>query len=372
MTEIGTEIRVPKVNNNDSVYTLVEWLVGDEQPVADGETIAMLETAKSVEDLVCLQTGVLWRYAEVGAECAPGELIARVVPTGTPREPATPPAPPSPEDADGPVITAPARALMDELGVSADRVRTLGVPLIRRSDVERLAAEEDDQDEPDHRHVLSRAQRAVGSTVSRSHRTIPAAYTVVRVDVGAAQEAAARLGVRLRAAIGLPELLIVAVAPLYSEFPLCFAEPLDEETARLPDDAHIGVTVDVGRGLFVPVLKSASGQDVEQIAQAMRRFRRNAERNTFRTEDLDGGNITISLNHDPGVVTAIPIIFPGQTCAITLTCARTEVGLDEEGTVVSRTVTDIGLAYDHRFVNGRDAVLFLQRIRQALESESSA
>ena len=44
--------------------------------------------------------------------------------------------------------------------------------------------------------------------------------------------------------------------------------------------------------------------------------------------------------------------------------------MDEEGAVVARTVTDIGLAYDHRFVNGRDAVLFLQRIRQVLESES--
>lgn len=364
MTDISTEIRVPKVNNNDTVYTLVEWLVGDEQPVETGETIATLETSKSVEDLVCDATGVLWQDATAGAEYEPGQLIARVVPPGTPRERS---APPPAERADGPVITAPAQALLDELGIAADRVHTLGVPLVRRADVERLVAES----EPDRRHVLSPVQRAVGRTVSRSHRTIPAAYAVVRVDVGAAQQAAARLGVRLRAAIGLPELLIAAVAPLHEDFPLCFAEPLDEESALLPDDAHIGVTIDAGRGLFVPVVKNASGQDVERIAQAMRRFRRNAERNEFRAEELDGGNITISLNHEPGVVAAIPVIFPGQTCAVTLTGARTELGLDDEGTVVPRTVTDIGLAYDHRFVNGRDAVLFLQRIRQALESESS-
>ena len=363
MTDISTEIRVPKVNNNDTVYTLVEWLVGDEQPVEAGATIATLETSKSAEDLVCDTAGTLWQDAAAGAECEPGQRIARVVPPGTPRVRAVPP---PAEPTAGPVITAPAQALMDELGITADRVRTLGVPLVRRTDVERLAAD----GAPDGRHVLPPVQRAVGRTVSRSHRTIPAAYTVVRVDVGAAQAVASRLGVRLRAAIGLPELLIAAVAPLHEEFPLCFAEPLDEESARLPDDAHIGVTIDVGRGLFVPVLKNASGQDVERIAQAMRGFRRSAERNGFRAEELDGGNITISLNHEPGVVAAVPVIFPGQTCAITLTSARTELGLDEEGAVVARTVTDIGLAYDHRFVNGRDAVLFLQRVRQVLESES--
>jgi 2-oxoglutarate dehydrogenase E2 component (dihydrolipoamide succinyltransferase) len=266
------------------------------------------------------------------------------------------------------VITAPARALMDELGITADQVRALGVPLVRRTDVERLAA----ASEPDRRHVVSPAQRAVGRTVSRSHRTIPAAYTVVRVDAGPAQARAARLGARLRAAIGLPELLVAAVAPLYADFPLCFAEPLDEESVRLPDDAHVGITVDAGHGLFVPVVRNASGLDVERIARATRAFRRSAERNDFRAADLDGGNITISLNHEPGVVAAIPVIFPGQTCAVTLTSTRTEPVVDEEGAVVPGTVTDIGLAYDHRFVNGRDAVLFLQRVRQALESEGGA
>ena len=211
VTDISTEIRVPKVNNNDTVYTLVEWLVGDEQQVEAGATIATLETSKSAEDLVCDVAGTLWQDTSAGAECEPGQLIARVVPPGTPRERPVPPPAPA-ERTDGPVITAPARALMDELGITADRVRALGVPLVRRTDVERLVAD----GEPDRRHVLSPVQRAVGRTVSRSHRTIPAAYTVVRVDVGAAQAAASRLGVRLRAAIGLPELLIAAVAPLHT------------------------------------------------------------------------------------------------------------------------------------------------------------
>jgi 2-oxoglutarate dehydrogenase E2 component (dihydrolipoamide succinyltransferase) len=87
VTDISTEIRVPKVNNNDTVYVLVEWLVGDEQPVEAGETIATLETSKSVEDLVCDAAGVLWQDAAAGAEYEPGRLIAN---RPLPRPPSAP------------------------------------------------------------------------------------------------------------------------------------------------------------------------------------------------------------------------------------------------------------------------------------------
>jgi len=100
------------------------------------------------------------------------------------------------------------------------------------------------------------------------------------------------------------------------------------------------------------------------------RFRLAGIRGTFREQDLTGGNITISLNHDPDVVLAVPIVFPGQTCTLTLTGSRPELSLDEDGSVVSTTICNLGLAYDHRFVNGRDATLFLRQVKENLETRA--
>ncbi|MFC6087152.1 2-oxo acid dehydrogenase subunit E2 [Sphaerisporangium aureirubrum] len=361
MTDVS-DLRVPKLNNNDLSYTLTEWLVGDDEPIGPDEIVATIETSKSVQDLVCAEGGVLRHLVPAGSECAPGDVVARVVPPGTPRaEAAGPAAAPAPADEE-PVITAPARALMEELGVDPALVRALDVTVVRRADVERLAAS---ADRP-RTETLSRVQQAVARTVTVSHATIPAAYTAIRVDVGAAAEAAQAAGRRLRKIIGLPELLVAAVATLHDTFPMFFAEPLDDRTARLSDEPRIGVTIDVGTGLFVPVVRDAAKRTVADVADVMLGFRQTALAGSFREEELTGGNIGVTLHNDPDVVVAVPLIFPGQTAALALTGAREELTRDASGEVVSATVCHIGLAYDHRFVNGRDATLFLQAVKTAL------
>ncbi|MEO3808929.1 2-oxo acid dehydrogenase subunit E2 [Sphaerisporangium sp. B11E5] len=356
-----TDVRVPKLNNNDQSYTLTEWLVGDDEPIGPDEIVATIETSKSVQDLVCAEGGVLRHLVPAGSECAPGDVVARVVPPGTPRSAAPAPAA-APAVDDKPVITAPARALMEELGVDPELVRTLGVRVVRRSDVEALA----ETVARPRTATLPRVQQAVARTVTVSHRTIPAAYTAIRVDVGAATAAALAEGRRLRKIISLPELLVAAVATLHEQFPLCFAEPLDDRTARLSDAPHIGVTIDVGTGLFVPVVRDAARLTLAQIADTMLGFRQTALTGAFREEELTGGTIGVTLHNDPDVVLAVPLVFPGQTCALALSGAREELTRDTAGEVVAATVCHIGLAYDHRFVNGRDATLFLQALKEAL------
>nr|BFE87834.1 hypothetical protein GCM10020093_104350 [Planobispora longispora] len=152
---------------------------------------------------------------------------------------------------------------MLELGVAEDRVLALGLPLVRRADVERLAAADaaaggvgvdvggaDDTgraeaggadraeagrtatEDAAGRHELSRVQRAVARAVTLSHRTVPAAYTVMRFDVGPALERARGLTREVRRPVGLPELFVRAVAGLHGRFPLLFASVGEEAGAR--------------------------------------------------------------------------------------------------------------------------------------------
>jgi 2-oxoglutarate dehydrogenase E2 component (dihydrolipoamide succinyltransferase) len=265
---------------------------------------------------------------------------------------------------EGMIVTKPARDLIDSLGLTMDRVRDLGVKIVRKSDVERLAAE---TGQPQTRR-LPAAQVAVARTVTESHDTIPAAFTAVRVSADAALRAAQVASGTLDEPVGLPEFLITAVSRLHETFPMAFASPAGDQAVRLADDAHVGVTIDVGRGLYVPVIRAASGRTLTEIAGILAGFRRIAMDGQFSEHDLAGGNLTVTLHPGLDVLMAIPIVFPGQTCSLALTGQREEVGLDADGKPVARAVVSLGLAYDHRFINGREAMAFLRSVKTSLES----
>lgn len=394
-----TEIRVPKLNNNDTEYTLVEWLVDEGKPIGAGDPVAVVETSKAAEELESATEGVLRRSLEPGSVCAPGDVIGHVLAPGetveaTPAAPAasTAPVPQADPSPGGVTITKPARALMTEWGIGEKQVLAWGLKVVRRTDVERLAGPAPTEEAeaaaetrpgattptaPTHStkdtvptlsQALPSVQQAVGRSVLTSHRTIPAAYTVVKVDVTKAQTLAAHEGKRLRRLVGLPELLLSAVARSYRAFPLCFARLADARTAELADAAHVGVTMDVGQGLFVPVVERASDLAFEEIVEAVSGFRRTVMSGTFRESELSGGNITVTLHNDLDVVAAVPFVFPGQACALALAGPQQELVLDPDGAVAARTVANVGLAYDHRLLNGRDAVLFLQRVKALLQT----
>ncbi|MFD1540521.1 2-oxo acid dehydrogenase subunit E2 [Nonomuraea guangzhouensis] len=384
------EIRVPKLNNNDSEYTLLEWLAADGARVRRDDPLVTVETSKAVEELVSEQDGVLTHLVRAGASCTPGQLIARIGPPpaalpepfqapipaadGGPRESVA--LPESVPAADGgPIITAPARALLDQLGLDPALVARLDVKVVRRTDVERLAAATGASEAPENAESatppeksgahhdagqtrpLSNHQRAVGRTVTLSHQSIPAGYTAIKVDVTPALTTARALTRRLRKLVGLPDLLIAAVARLHADFPMFFAELIDDRTARIPDQPRVGVTIDMGAGLYVPVIRDRLA--VPDIAERLAEFRGLAQHGGFTEAHLTGGNIVVTLHHDADIIMAIPIVFPGHACAIALTSPQP----DRE-----RTVAAIGLAYDHRLINGRDVVLFLQALKEILES----
>ncbi|WP_066937552.1 2-oxo acid dehydrogenase subunit E2 [Microtetraspora fusca] len=404
-----SEFRVPKLNNNDSAYVLLEWLAEDGAAVRAGDPLVTVETSKAVEELAAEEAGVLRRLLQAGAECVPGQAIARLLARGaeaTDAEPGVEPgaghSPGTAPDAAMPgdiVITAPARKLIDELGVSPDEIRALGRKVVRRADLEHLAAGGsreapppggpaepgrsptpglpairggEDRKEPDGGAAgelisLSLAQLRTAEVVERSRREIPSAFTLVNVDVTDALPLTRDLTRRLRALVGLPELVVKAVGGLLDAFPLFFAAPAEGLRARRATAADVGVTVDVGRGLFIPVVRDAGGRSLAEIARDLTGFRRTALEGAFRESDLRGGVITLTLHTHDGVAVATPIVFPGQTCALALTAPRSEVVQDGAGFAV-RKVCGLGLSYDHRFVNGREAAKFLAAIRTALET----
>lgn len=382
-----TEIRIPKLNANDPSYLLVEWLVADGEPVSPEDPVAVVETSKATEELCAGHAGVLAVRTPAGTECRAGEVIAEVRAPGAPgpEEPTHPPPPVAlpPEAATSPplVVTEPARALLARHGLAAETVRErTGRRLIRRADVAAVVAAAGGarpasvdptapDPEPNQRvYPLSRLQQAVAAVVTESHRSVPTGFVAVKAVLDRAIPFARRLSRTHRCLIGVPELLVRAVAAQHTAFPLCFAHLRDASTVVLSDAAHVGVTVDVGDGLQVPVVHHADRLRWRELAETMMRFRTTAMRGAFRPGDLAGGAILVALHNDPDVTVAVPLVFPGQVCAVSLGGTQRELALDDGGRVTARPVAQLGLAYDHRVVNGADAVAFLRAVAGLLGS----
>jgi 2-oxoglutarate dehydrogenase E2 component (dihydrolipoamide succinyltransferase) len=100
-------------------------------------------------------------------------------------------------------------------------------------------------------------------------------------------------------------------------------------------------------------------------------YRMTALRGTFRAGDLSGANILLALHTDDDVTHAVPLVLPGTSCAVSLAGRQTELFLDAGGAVAQRTVVHLGLAYDHRILNGRDAVGFLRDLSDLLQHPAS-
>ena len=369
------EITVPKLNNNDEAYILTEWLVDDGAQVTADSPIVVVETSKASEELAAEHDGVLHHAAKVSQECGIGAVIGWIFPTEQERmahlaAAGRPGSPAGDDDSAGLVITNSARAAAEEHGIDISDLHSVGKTVVKRSDVEELAAARKAR-QPDgvsgELLRLSSAQRAIGKVVTRSHETVPSAFVVVKVPVDEALRLRVELAEQSAFAGGLPELLVKAVAALRGRFPLMFARPAGDGTALLEAGANVGITLDVGTGMYIPVLKGVQDMTVSQIADALMDFRISALRGEFAEHELTGGNIAVSLHTEADVVVARPIIHPDHACILCLCGVQEELYL-VDGAPLTRHYVNLGLSYDHRLINGREATIFLQEIKAMLAS----
>ncbi|HEX3786923.1 MAG TPA: 2-oxo acid dehydrogenase subunit E2 [Pseudonocardiaceae bacterium] len=376
------EITMPKLNNNDTSYLLVEWLCADGDPVAAGAPVVLVETSKAAEELVAEHDGVVRHGAQPGTEWPVGAVIGRLLSPGAdPPPPMVEPNASDRPDRVEPVLTDAARAAVAAFGVTTDELRSIGRQLLRRPDIERVVAARTGQTTAGEatvgprgadRYALSGVQQAVARAVSLANLEIPTAFAVVKVYTDAALDLLHELVVRHDRFLGLADLLVKALASVHEKFPLFFGSLRAGYSVALADRAHVGVTVDVGSGLFVPVVRDPAALSVLAVADALLDFRAKAMRAAFAAHELSGGNITLSLHTEPDVVLANPIVHPGQTAVLCLCANQEELYRDEQGGIGTRRYVNLGLGYDHRVINGRDAVSFLRELKARCEQPGDA
>jgi 2-oxoglutarate dehydrogenase E2 component (dihydrolipoamide succinyltransferase) len=360
---------VPTLNSNDDSYILVEWLCEPTDRVAAGDAVAVIETSKAASDLTAETSGFLTPLLPPGSTCRPGQVIGRIA-ASAPEAAGQGPAPADPGAAASgePVVTRAAQLLMEKHGVELAAVRGLGRDVIKEADVRALISPATSPEPAG----LSTHQAAVARTVSLSHATIPPAFLAIKVPLQPLERRRRRIAAAAEAFIGLPELVVKAIAGRHTAFPDCFAGLTDDLQIRRAAQPDVGVTVDVGTGLFVPVIRDAARLTEQEIAAELARQRLRALRRAIRAEHLTGGAITLTIHSEPDIVLAGPIIYPGQSCALAMCGAQQELRMAADGRVEAYEYFLLSLSYDHRLINGREAMAFLTAVRAELAASETA
>jgi 2-oxoglutarate dehydrogenase E2 component (dihydrolipoamide succinyltransferase) len=407
------QLKVPPLGESVTQATVGPWLkaegeaVGADEPLVEVEsekaTLAVPAPAAGVLRKILRQSGETVAVGEVigeleeGASAAPPRAVAATAPAGTPaaaaaagpastpaRTAAPPAAPrpaPPPAAAPGPAPGTPVRAspsvrrLMAEHGL--DPAAVAAGPALRREDVERALA-------------LAPAAASPAGTVAERERLVPMSplrRTVARRLLQAQNEAAIlttfneldmtrvlalrdRLGAafleRHGVKLGFMSFFVKAAVDGLRAFPSVNAEARGD-AILYKDHYDIGVAVGGGKGLVVPVVRDADRLTFAEVEKTVAELARKARDNRITMDDLAGGTFTISNGGVYGSLLSTPILNTPQSGVLGLHTIQKRPVATGDDQVVVRPMMYTALSYDHRLIDGREAVGFLVRLKECLE-----
>jgi 2-oxoglutarate dehydrogenase E2 component (dihydrolipoamide succinyltransferase) len=393
------EIVVPTLGESITEAVIGKWnkQVGD--AVSLDESVAVLETDKVTVEVNSPAAGVLTRIdAPPGASVKVGAVIASIDPAGAARAPAAPAGPkvaaitgPTPSSSE-PKATPVARNVLEDKGLDPSTVRGSGAGgKIRKEDVlayagvangaapapAPAAAKATPSPAPSARANALREERVKMTPLRRraAERLLQAQSTAAilttfnEVDMGAVMELRKRYQEKFTAKhgikLGLMSFFVRAAVDALKAFPVLNGE-IDGDEVVFKHYYDIGVAVAGTRGLVVPVVRDADRLSLAELEKAVADLGGRARSDKLTLGDLQGGTFTITNGGIFGSMLSTPILNPPQTGILGMHNIQ-ERALVKSGQIVAAPVMYLALSYDHRLVDGKEAVQFLVRIKDCIE-----
>ncbi|HYQ02048.1 MAG TPA: 2-oxoglutarate dehydrogenase complex dihydrolipoyllysine-residue succinyltransferase [Polyangiaceae bacterium] len=395
---MAIELKVPTVGESITEVQMGEWLKGEGDSVTRDEVIAKIETDKVTVDLTAPNDGVLSQIkvkkgqtANVGdviayiEEGAAGAAKPKAEPAKSEAPKAAPKAEPQPETKSARPTIPPqgfarvmpsARRALKERGLSPDDVEASGPGgRVLKEDVDRLkdkpaaAKAPVAQDRQEEVVAMSPFRKRIAERLVQSQQTAALLTTFNEVDMGpvmdlrkAHQEAfQEKYGIKL----GFMSFFVKATIEALKLIPSVNAEIRGNDIVY-KNYYDIGVAVGGGKGLAVPIIRNAERLGFAEVELAIADFGKRAKDNKLELSELQGGTFTISNGGIYGSMMSTPIVNPPQSGILGLHAIQ-DRPMAVKGQVVIRPMMYIALTYDHRLVDGREAVTFLKRIKQCME-----
>ncbi|WP_421993097.1 2-oxoglutarate dehydrogenase complex dihydrolipoyllysine-residue succinyltransferase [Roseococcus sp.] len=401
---MATDILVPTLGESVSTATVARWLKQAGEAVAADEPLVELETDKVTVEVPAPVAGVLEAItAQQGAEVEPGALLGSIA-AGSGAAAAKPAAastaaakPPgtgagsvaASEDKSAAPASAPAplpaaAKLMAENNVTAAQIgagtakdgrvakgdvldflsRPAAAPAAAAPKVERAL------DTGEERVKMTRLRATIARRLKEAQNTAAMLTTFNEVDMGAVMAMRAeykdqfekRHGVKL----GFMSFFVSACVAALKEFPAVNAEIEGSDTVIYRKAVHMGIAVGGPSGLVVPVLRNADGMGFAEIEKRIGDFGKRVRDGQLKLEEMAGGSFTITNGGIYGSLMSTPILNPPQSGILGMHKIQ-ERPMAVGGKIEIRPMMYLALSYDHRIVDGKEAVSFLVRVKEAIE-----
>jgi len=402
------EVKIPQLSESVSEATLSAWHVKEGDTVARDQNLVDIETDKVVLELPALDAGVIVKIIKgAGDSVASGEVIAHLdtaakgeAPPPAGKKAAAKAAAPAPASSAMPA----ARKIMDEKGITAADVQGSGrggrilkedvsggtkaavpppaaapvtapapvsgaptKPALPQPNV--VSADAIVADRPEQRVPMSRLRVRVAERLVQSQSTNAILTTFNEANMAPVMEMRKKYQERFEkehgVKLGFMAFFVKAAVAALKKYPVINSS-VDGNDIVYHGYFDIGIAVGSPRGLVVPILRDADQMSLAQIEKKIAEFGAKARDGKLSLEELSGGTFTISNGGTFGSMLSTPIINPPQS-AILGVHATKDRAVVENGQIVIRPMNYLALSYDHRIIDGREAVLGLVTIKEAME-----
>ena len=391
---MATDIKAPSYPESIQEGTLSHWHVKAGDFVTRDDLVVDIETDKVVLEVVAPVTGTLIEvFKQEGDIILSNELVGRMEDgslTDSAEDASEQELPPSNEDNDG-LVNPAARKLAEERGIDLLHVKGTGrggritkEDVVNHDKPRDSSVKEKIQEARQESITVAlggddRVQRRVGMTRMRSRiserllevtQTTASLTTFNEVDMSALinlrkqyQEEFTRMhnGTRL----GFMGFFVKATVEALKRFPLVNAS-IDDNDIVYHGYQDIGVAVSTDRGLVVPVLRNAENMSIASVENGISEFAAKARDGKLTIDEMTGGTFTITNGGVYGSLISTPIINPPQTAILGMHKIQERV-VAHQGQVVIRPMMYLALSYDHRLIDGKEAVRFLVTCKELLE-----
>jgi 2-oxoglutarate dehydrogenase E2 component (dihydrolipoamide succinyltransferase) len=402
------EVQVPQLSESVAEGTLASWKKKIGEAVARDEILIDIETDKVVLEVPAPGAGVLVEIVKADGETVvSGELIARidtaakagaVAPAAQAPTAAAPAAAPAPSAAAPAGTASPAaRKILDEKGVAAADVAGSGrggrvtkedalaaqpkaaapsgpvtAPAAAAMSLPTPTTGVDAGSRTEQRVPMTRLRARIAERLLQSQATNAILTTFNEVNMGPIMALRKQYGEKFEKAhgvrLGFMGFFVKAACAALQKFPVINAS-VDGNDIVYHGYIDIGIAVGSPRGLVVPIIRNADQLSIADIEKKIAEFGSKAKDGKLSIEELTGGTFSISNGGIFGSMMSTPIINPPQSAILGIHATK-DRAMVENGQVVVRPMNYLAMSYDHRIIDGREAVLGLVTMKEALEDPS--
>jgi 2-oxoglutarate dehydrogenase E2 component (dihydrolipoamide succinyltransferase) len=381
------EVKVPQLSESVSEATLVSWHKKEGDAVSRDENLIDIETDKVVLETPAPAAGVLVKIVKNGGDSvSSGEIIATIdteatAAAGAPAAAAAPaasaPAPATASSAASPS----ARKILDEKGIAAGDVSGSGRGgRVTKEDA--VAAQPKaaapaaaptvavaSGDRAEQRVPMTRLRARIAERLIQSKNENAILTTFNEVNMAPVMALRKQYADKFEKAhgvrLGFMGFFVKAAVAALKKFPILNAS-VDGNDIVYHGYIDIGIAVGSPRGLVVPILRDADQMSIADIEKKIAEFGQKAKDGKITMEELTGGTFSISNGGVFGSMMSTPIINPPQSAILGIHATK-DRAVVENGQVVVRPINYLAMSYDHRIIDGREAVLGLVTMKEALE-----